>query len=406
MTHSSLSFSTTLLTLLHLSDINSFLLNSAGGVTQAYQRYSLPPFLLEPQAKAFKDLIAEAQNRPGVCFLYTNEFGLTYAAGGFDGRDPDASLFVLGPFLSQMPDLNKLFHQFHLDQATQILLDAFFRSLPLISQKKWQGILNILEQARGIRQAPVHGIDTAEPHKFPSEQHSFEQLHEHDHELINLRYQFSRDMMHAVTKGNKEELRSITEQSRGLFDFTERFPNQPVRAMKNMLIVLNTMLRIAAENGGVPPFYLHVLSEKFAIQIERVDSINALTKLIDTMGDEYCDLVKKRTVLGYSSLVQKVIAYLSVEYNKPLMIQKLAADCAVHPAHLSRQFKKETGLTITHYLQQLRIEEAKWMLRKDRMSIDWIAGAVGFEDAGYFTRVFRKWEGATPTEYRNHWQDY
>jgi two-component system, response regulator YesN len=119
------------------------------------------------------------------------------------------------------------------------------------------------------------------------------------------------------------------------------------------------------------------------------------------MAEDYCDLVRKRSHNGYSLLVQKALDYVSVNFSKPLNLDKLAQHCLVHPAHLSRQFKKETNMTLTEYLHTLRIKEAKLLLKKERTSIEWIAGTVGFEDAAYFTRVFKKLEGVTPTQYRN-----
>jgi hypothetical protein len=73
-----------------------------------------------------------------------------------------------------------------------------------------------------------------------------------------------------------------------------------------------------------------------------------------------------------------------------------------HPACRTSQLaQKETGVTLTEYQQKRRIEEAKILLKTDHAPIGWIGGHVGFDDAGYFTRIFKKLEGMTPSEYRN-----
>jgi YesN/AraC family two-component response regulator len=168
-----------------------------------------------------------------------------------------------------------------------------------------------------------------------------------------------------------------------------------------MLIIINTIFRLAAEKGKVHPFFLHHLSEKFSIKIEQITSIDYLNKLVSKMCEEYCDLVNERSMSEHTLLIQKAIHFLTIHFNQPLDLKNLAQYCLVHPAHLSRQFKKETGMTLTDYLNNIRIKEAKILLRKDRTSIEWIAESVGFDNAGYFTRIFKKVTGVTPTNYRN-----
>jgi YesN/AraC family two-component response regulator len=219
--------------------------------------------------------------------------------------------------------------------------------------------------------------------------------------LIELRYKTQKELMHAVQMGNKSKLKEALLKAEGLFDFSERLPNHPLRLMKNQLIIVNTFLRIAAEDGKVPPFYLHHISEKFAVQIERIESIEALNKLYHTMFEEYCNLVKNRAVIGYSLLIQQAVSYLSMHYSEPFSLERISEHCHTHPAHLSRQFKKETGMTLTAFMNKRRIEEAKLLLQNELTSIDLISGYVGFNDAVYFASVFKKFEGMTPSEFRN-----
>lgn len=403
MPQSPFSIATEVMTLFHLTDMNIFALNSNGQVLFTYGHHTIPEFLLNIQETTLTNISLECARYPGECFIYTTVAGLTYAGGGFDADDPEVAMFVIGPFLYQMPDISNL-HSLFSEQETRLIMQDILNSLQLISRTKLQSIINVVQNVRKLSHVSVNTIQKNEEVRELNKKTTLLSIEEHDQDLINIRYDINNRMMQAIKRGAKDELRLIMSKSGNLFDFSERFPNQPVRATKNSLIILNTTFRIAAESGGVPPCFLHHLSEKFAIQIERIDSINTLNKLLTTMGDEYCDLVRKSAISGYSLLVQKVISYLVAEYNRPINIKQLAAVCDVHPAHLSRQFKKETGLTITHYLNHVRIDEAKWMLRKDRTSIDCISGNVGFEDASYFSRLFKKLEGVTPTDYRNNWQ--
>ena len=69
-------------------------------------------------------------------------------------------------------------------------------------------------------------------------------------------------------------------------------------------------------------------------------------------------------------------------------------------SHISALFKRETGTTIVDYITQCRIERAKELLASTMMSINEIAEAVGYQDAKYFSRIFRKQVCIKPSEYR------
>jgi two-component system response regulator YesN len=75
---------------------------------------------------------------------------------------------------------------------------------------------------------------------------------------------------------------------------------------------------------------------------------------------------------------------------------------AVHisPYYLSHLFKEELGVTFIGYLTKVRIEQAKILLLETNLTIQQISYMVGYQDSSYFTKVFKKLEGRTPTQFR------
>lgn len=388
----------------NLTDINTYIIEKGSAVLIKMERNPLPHLLLDLQQQDFSVLWNETEQRSDHCCTLTNEVGLTYIASMFLA-DKKMKLIVNGPFLIQLPDTKELKNKYKLDEQKVFIVEEFLQSLKLLSSAKVKSIANVVSIAHSLHQSPLYSIDaqnkSAQHLKELDKPKTLKQLDEDYIDLIELRYKVERELMHAVELGDKYKLEESLSKAEGLFDFSDRLPSRPVRVMKNQLIIINTMLRIAAENGKVPPFYLHHISEKFAIQIERVESIEALNELSLIMFKEYCDLVKNRSVTDYSLLIQKAVSFLSTHYSEPFSLNKVAYYCHTHPAHLSRQFKKETGMTLTAFMNKRRIEEAKVLLKNELAPIDLIAGNVGFNDAVYFTRVFKKLEGITPTEFRN-----
>jgi YesN/AraC family two-component response regulator len=393
------------LTIYHLIDTNTIILAKDGTVRLAHERDLIPDFLFAMQQKDFLLLSRQTKQDDSQSCLFTNEMGLTYLSKLIAFEGDEANIWILGPFLMQMPDLTKIDSIFQAEPYKRNVMQEFMQSLKLFGSSRIQSAVNMLEHAGMIRQAPYNIVDL---HSDPSDRlngkellYVLQQPDEHDTKLMEVKYELEKEIMHAVESGDKQKLKETMSQSKNWFDFSSRFPNQPIRAMKNMLIVFNTILRKAAENGKVHPFFLHHISEKFSKQIERSESINSLNSLLEVMQDEYCDLVKNRAVSGYSQVVQKAAHQIKIYFSKPLNLKQLAELCLVHPAHLSRQFKKETGMTLTDYQNRMRIDEAKLLLKEGSISIDRIAGYIGYDDAGYFARIFKKREGMTPTMYRN-----
>ena len=87
-------------------------------------------------------------------------------------------------------------------------------------------------------------------------------------------------------------------------------------------------------------------------------------------------------------------------YDKNLSINKLAKCAYLTPTYLSALFKHTTGKTISEYITEVRIEHSKVLLRDNQYKMSQIANDVGYEDANYFAKIFKKYEEITPSEYR------
>ena len=206
--------------------------------------------------------------------------------------------------------------------------------------------------------------------------------------------------MQAITRGDQEGIGQLTGSLTDAY-LDNRIPESPIRGFKNLLIVLNTICRIAAKNGGVHPIYIHNLSEKYAILIERAPNLPYLNDLSKMMLKDYCELVKDYYTRPYSSIVKKAVDIITLHFESPLTLQGIAETIHVNASHLSRKFKEETGMSLIDYLHVKRIEAAKLYLESNTSSITEIAFIVGFNDVNYFSRVFKKVTGFTPSHYRN-----
>ena len=81
-------------------------------------------------------------------------------------------------------------------------------------------------------------------------------------------------------------------------------------------------------------------------------------------------------------------------------MEKLAASANMSPFHFTRTFNRETGMTPHQYLIKTRLSAAKYLLQFSETSIKDIAFSTGFHSETSFCTTFKKWESATPSQYR------
>ncbi|MCI8622982.1 MAG: helix-turn-helix transcriptional regulator [Provencibacterium sp.] len=212
------------------------------------------------------------------------------------------------------------------------------------------------------------------------------------------RYRWEDEMLSAVAAGNL----SHALEAHYRFIQYKLLPRtaDPVRDRKNLLITFNTLLRKAAQAGQVHPLHIDNLSRQLAVQIESALTIDQLDGLAPHMLRKYCMLVNNYSRQSNSQLVRGCMDYIDFHYNEELSLATLARKNSVSASYLSGLFKKENGMTLTDYINATRIRRALLLLNTSGLSIGVIAARCGFPDANYFTRTFKKYQGITPTAYR------
>lgn len=105
-----------------------------------------------------------------------------------------------------------------------------------------------------------------------------------------------------------------------------------------------------------------------------------------------------------SAYTRKIRDYIENNYQNQITIPLLANYLSITPEYASNVFKRETGETIISYLNRKRIGIAKELLQRRGISIQAVAEQVGIVNVAYFSRLFKKTEGISPSEYRSSLQ--
>ena len=109
------------------------------------------------------------------------------------------------------------------------------------------------------------------------------------------------------------------------------------------------------------------------------------------------------TVKGKRVQVMDVREYIDSNYATDITLDGLSAQFFINKTYLSEMFKEQYGVNLKDYLVSVRITEAKKLLRFTDKTTEEIATMVGINGAAYFSRMFKRVESVTPTEYRAMW---
>lgn len=99
------------------------------------------------------------------------------------------------------------------------------------------------------------------------------------------------------------------------------------------------------------------------------------------------------------TLIQQIVTYVQDNYAEPLSLKVISQKFNISAAYLGKLFKEETGDNFTNYLNKLRIDKAKQLMRETPDKANKIALDVGYSDANYFYGIFKKYTGSYPSEY-------
>jgi transcriptional regulator GlxA family with amidase domain len=131
-----------------------------------------------------------------------------------------------------------------------------------------------------------------------------------------------------------------------------------------------------------------------AMQVARVN----LVDWHDIGQQPFARLARSRQV--DDAVIARCQTWIAEHYDEPAPVAAMVRLSGLAERSFKRRFQQATGMPPLEYVHTLRLEEAKQMLESGDAPIEAIANEVGYEDAGFFSRLFRRGVGLTPAQYR------
>ena len=213
----------------------------------------------------------------------------------------------------------------------------------------------------------------------------------------NHRPSLTNQILFSVRENNEyQALAAAEEQIRiGL----PRLVRDEVMEWKYYLVRMLTLLISVLKTEDDPSPYFEQKASSLMGYIDRCLTKEECEALLLDMIRTFCN-IRETTGGEYSALVRRVMEQAAMDLTKPLTLHYFAEQMNVNSSYLSNLFRRQTGITLTEYITDKRIEHAATLLEFSRTPVKLVAKSVGIPDVQYFSRLFKRKMGMTPTQYR------
>ncbi|MDO5143956.1 MAG: AraC family transcriptional regulator [bacterium] len=230
-------------------------------------------------------------------------------------------------------------------------------------------------------------------------QHPFRDSEQRETMNVHGTYRGEQEMLKMVREGNLNYKSHMAKMS--VTGHLGKLSNgDPLRQMKNAVLVCITLFSRAAIEGGLSPEVSYTLTDYYFQSVEACTSITDLGDISHTMQEDFIQRVHRCRIAQLSPAMRECLGYIETHLEENITLSTLAKQTGYSENYLTRKFKQEMGITPIVYIRNQRLEQAALLLRTTQDDVQTVSEKLGFCSQSYFAEHFRRRFGVTPTEYR------
>lgn len=193
---------------------------------------------------------------------------------------------------------------------------------------------------------------------------------------------------------NNHTWNKVTEEIKWIFDYVRKSEPEVSAIRRLFLSKLLNLYWSYLEDADRRTFSIDKI-----IELTNCTYMDQLEKKVFVQAEEIIRILTDKQK-KYSNSVFKIMEYVEEHYADTVTLDELAKHVHMNRSYISHLFKKETGRNINTYLLEFRMEKAKILLENSNHNIQDICCQIGIPDSAYFSKVFKKYTGSTPIEFR------
>lgn len=203
-----------------------------------------------------------------------------------------------------------------------------------------------------------------------------------------------KSMSAAVLENESQDLKEIFRELSDLFAQYKPDKPQAVSACINIYSYLHDLLQNESTRENAFPYSIDI-----AKQLSGLGSLDDILLWLDSFCEKICAMLAERKEKRSDKFVYMAKRYIHEHYREKLTLSEIAEHLTISPGYLSSTFSRYMNKTVSDYIAEVKIDHAKELIDSGQYLIYEIADQLGFENAYYFSKVFKKVTGMAPKNY-------
>lgn len=308
-------------------------------------------------------------------------------------------ILIFGPFLSNQHSnriINEIIRKNHFPIESQVLIRNYFDQLPVVNVSKLLHNIQLISEDIIENKIPILFYDF-----------SNEKLSNIGFNPENFDY-FAKEFMEDIADKkrlllvsmNQGKTREAIKTFHTLENMRSQYEEDSASKWRRVLFELRIKCEITLLDKHVPYGVIRDIFDQFEYNIQRSYRISELEDIADQMIMECCKMVDSHNFSNYSYTIRKAMKMCQYRIHESLSLSTLSKEMHMNASALSNQFKQETGITLTQYIQREKMLYAKKLLIDSKKTVQTIAEELSYFDYSYFSKVYKKVHGVTPMQTR------
>ncbi len=342
--------------------------------------------------------MAEAE-RFGGRYIYYCPSGLLFFVTPVADELHSRAKLTAGPFLMVSAEDYIACELEHAPKKVAEQAFTILKRLPLVPAPRVEHLSKLLFMSGGF----MHNLaalerlkDSSRSQKIQGEIGGYiQQLKVKEQERYPL--ETEKELLRCIERGDIVQSQNILNKLFGHIMFESGYNTEQLLARSYSLMVLVGRACMAA---GVDEQHAMSITDEGVRMLSGTKSAEQICLWLSKTTTALMDSVFDYRDMRHASAIRTCLNYIDEHYSQKISLSMLAKKVYLSVPYLSRIFHKETGHNFNDYLNLVRVDKSKMLLKTQSLRIADIASAVGFEDQSYFTKVFKRYCGVTPNMYR------
>ncbi len=340
----------------------------------------------------------------GGTYIFSCDAGLSNMLYPITVKKKLVATVLVGPFLFDSPEMlfvSDFKQKFGFSQKKIEKLNEFSQNLLTITPSVTNHISNLLKYLlNGV--IFDNSLETAKNQEKLYQQAKINeaiQTYKTFGNEVNQNYPFQKEqeLILKIKTGDNLDARRVLNELLGYVFFSE---GNSLEAVKLRSIELASVLSRATIECGAPTDIILSVNRDYQASLPNFKDIDVVCYELQNVIDAFIDSLFFKSQNENNIHIKKAVSYIAKNYYNKFTLEDVANSVNLSPAYFSTVFKKVTEISFSKYLNNVRVEESKYLLLNTEYSVMDIAIAVGYEDQGYYTKVFKKITGMTPGDYK------